>query len=56
MKKLNNVRVKEQYDIEVSDRCKSVESLDDCVGIIMIWESIKESRKSLAKTHTPVLS
>jgi hypothetical protein len=51
LKKLNNVVVKEQYQVEISNRFTTLENFDDDdddVDISRAWESIRENMKASA--------
>jgi hypothetical protein len=43
LKKLNDVEVKEKYQVEISNRFADLESLDECFDINNAWESITEN-------------
>jgi hypothetical protein len=43
LKKLNDVEVKEQYQVEISNRFAALESLDESFDINNAWESIRET-------------
>jgi hypothetical protein len=52
LKKLNDVEVKEQYQVKMSNRCAPMENLDDDhddMNINTAWESIRENIKSSAR-------
>jgi 50S ribosomal subunit-associated GTPase HflX len=49
LKKLNEVEVKEQYCVEVSNRFAALEDLDAEVKITSTWEMIRENIKISAK-------
>jgi hypothetical protein len=51
LKKLNDVEVKEKYQIEISNRFSALESLDKCFDINNAWESIREKIKTSAKDN-----
>jgi len=42
LKKLNDVEVKEQYQVKISNRFAALENLDDDVDINRAWESIRK--------------
>ena len=47
--KLNELEVRKQYDMEISNRSAALENLNDSDDIIRAWESIKENIKTSAK-------
>jgi hypothetical protein len=49
LKKLNEVEVKEQFCVEVSNRFAALEDLDAGVGCNSAWEAIRENTKISAK-------
>jgi hypothetical protein len=49
LKKLNDVEVKEQFRVEVSNRFAALEDLDSEVEINSAWETIRENIKISAK-------
>jgi hypothetical protein len=49
LNKLNEVEGKEQYRVEISNRCMALESLDDDGDINRAWQTIKENMKVSAK-------
>jgi hypothetical protein len=49
MKKLQDVEVKERYQVEISNRFAGLESLDESFDINNAWESIRENIKTSAK-------
>jgi hypothetical protein len=49
LKKLNEVEAKEQYHVEVSNRCAVSEDLDAGVEINSAWEMIRKNIKISAK-------
>jgi hypothetical protein len=49
LKKLNDVVVKEQFRVEVSNRFAASEDLDTEVEINSAWETIRENIKFAAK-------
>jgi hypothetical protein len=51
LKKLNDVEVKEKYQIEISNRFAALESLDESFDINNAWESIRENIKNSAKDN-----
>jgi hypothetical protein len=51
LKKLNDVEVKEKYQVEISNRFAALESLDECFDINNAWESIREKTKTSAKEN-----
>jgi hypothetical protein len=42
LKRLDDVEVKEKYQVEISNRFAALESLDESFDIINDWESIRE--------------
>jgi hypothetical protein len=42
LKKLNDVEVKEQYQVKISNSFAALENLDDDVDITRAWESIRK--------------
>jgi hypothetical protein len=51
LKKLNDVEVKEKYQVEISNRFAALESLDESSDINNAWESIRENIKTSAKEN-----
>jgi hypothetical protein len=51
LKKLNDVEVKEKYQIEISNIFAALESLDESFDINNAWESIRENIKTSAKEN-----
>jgi hypothetical protein len=51
LKKLNDVGVKEQYQVEISNRFGALESLDESFDINNAWESMRENIKISAKEN-----
>jgi hypothetical protein len=49
LKKLNKVKGKEQYHVEISNRFATLENLDTEVDINRAWETIRENIKISAK-------
>ena len=49
MRKLNELEVKEQYQIEITNRFAALEDLDVDEDINRAWENIKENIKTSAK-------
>jgi hypothetical protein len=49
LKKLNKVKGKEQFHVEVSHRLAALEDLDTNEDINSAWETIRENIKILAK-------
>jgi hypothetical protein len=43
LKKLDDVEVKEKYQVEISNRFAALESLDESFDINNAWESIREN-------------
>jgi 50S ribosomal subunit-associated GTPase HflX len=48
-KKLNEVKAKEQYQVEISNRFTALHNLDDEVDINRAWETMRENIKISAK-------
>jgi hypothetical protein len=51
LKKLNDVEAKEKYQVEISNRFSTIESLDESFDINNAWESIRENIKTSAKEN-----
>jgi hypothetical protein len=51
LKKLNDVEVKEEYQVEISNRFAALESLDERFDINNTWKSIRDNIKTLAKDN-----
>jgi hypothetical protein len=51
LKKLNVLEVKEKYQVEISNRFATLESLDESSEINNAWESIRENIKTSAKEN-----
>jgi hypothetical protein len=51
LKKLNDIEVKEKYQVEISNRFAALESLDESFDINNAWESIRENIKTSAKDN-----
>jgi hypothetical protein len=49
LKKLDDVEVKEKYQLDISNRFAALESLDESFDINNAWESIRENIKTSAK-------
>jgi len=49
LKKLNNLEVRKQYQIEITNIVAALENLSDDEDINMAWENIKEDIKTSAK-------
>jgi hypothetical protein len=49
LKKLDDVEVKEKYQVEISNRFAVLESLDESFDINNVWEGIRENTKISAK-------
>ncbi|PNF31408.1 hypothetical protein B7P43_G04074 [Cryptotermes secundus] len=49
LKKLNEVEGKEQYCVEISNRCAALENLDTEVDVNKAWETIRKNIKISAK-------
>jgi hypothetical protein len=50
-KKLDDVEVKEKYQVEISNRFTALESYDESFHINNAWESIRENTKTSAKDN-----
>jgi hypothetical protein len=55
-KKLNNVKVKEQYHVYISNRFAALKGLDGNVDISRAWDSIRENVKTAKETLWVVMS
>jgi hypothetical protein len=51
LKKLNDVEIKEKYQVEISNRFVALESLDESFDINNAWESIRENIKTSAEDN-----
>jgi hypothetical protein len=51
LKKLDDIEVKEKYQVEISNRFAALESLDERFDINKAWESIRENIKTSAKDN-----
>jgi hypothetical protein len=51
LKKLDDVEVKEKYQVEISNRFAALESLDESFDINNAWENIRENIKTSAKDN-----
>ena len=49
LRKLNNLEVSKQYQIEISERSEALENLNNSEYINRAWENIKEYIKTPAK-------
>ena len=49
MRKLNEPEVREQYQIEITNRFAALENLNDDEDVNRTWEHIKENMKTSAK-------
>ena len=49
LRKLNELEVRKQYQIEITNRFAALENLSDSEGINKAWENIKENIKTSAK-------
>jgi hypothetical protein len=47
--KLNDVEVKEQYQVKITNRSAALEKCDDNVDMNTAWENIRENIKTSAK-------
>jgi hypothetical protein len=48
VRKLNEMEVRKQYQIEITNRCAALENLSDGENINRAWENIKENIKPSA--------
>jgi hypothetical protein len=51
LKKLSDIEVKEQYQVEMSYRFAALKNLGDSLDINSTWESIRENIKASAKQN-----
>jgi hypothetical protein len=51
LKQLDDVEVKEKYQVEISNRFASLESLEESFDVNNAWESIRENIKTSAKEN-----
>jgi hypothetical protein len=51
LKKLDDVEVKEKYQVEITDRFAALEGLGESFDINNAWESIRENIKTSAKEN-----
>jgi hypothetical protein len=51
LKKFNDVEVKENYQVEISNRYEALEGLDESFDTGNAWESITENIKTSAKDN-----
>jgi hypothetical protein len=51
LKRLDDVEVKEKYQVEISNRFAALESLHESFDINNAWESIRENIKTSAKDN-----
>jgi hypothetical protein len=51
LKKLDDIEVKEKYQVEISNRFATLETLDESFDINNSWESIRENIKTSAKDN-----
>jgi hypothetical protein len=51
LKKLDDIEVKEKYQVEISKRFAALESLDESFDINNAWESIRGNIKTSAKEN-----
>jgi len=49
LRKLNELEVRKQYQIEITNRFAALENLNDVKDINRAWENIKECTRTLAK-------
>jgi len=51
LRKLNELEVRKQYQIKISNGFAALESLSDCEDIKRTWENIKENIKTSVKKN-----
>jgi hypothetical protein len=51
LKKLDDVEVKEKYQVDISNRFEALENLDESFDINNAWESIRENIRTSAKVN-----
>jgi hypothetical protein len=51
LKRLDDIEIKEKYQVEISNRFAALESLDESFNINNAWESIRENIKTSAKVN-----
>ena len=49
LRKLNEMEVRKQYQVQITNRFAALENLSDCEDINRAWENIKENIKASAK-------
>ena len=49
LRKLNELEVRKQYKIQITNRFAALENLSDCENVNRAWENIKENLKTPAK-------
>jgi hypothetical protein len=49
LRKLNELEIRKQYQIKISNKFVDLENLSDCEDINRAWENIKENIKTSAK-------
>jgi hypothetical protein len=49
LRKVNKIKVREQYELKISNRGTALESLDECADINRASKDIKEKNKIAAK-------
>jgi hypothetical protein len=49
LRKLDDIKVKEKYQVEILNRFAALDNLDESFDINSAWESIKENIKTSAK-------
>jgi hypothetical protein len=57
LRKLNDAKVKEEYQVKITNRFADLENFDDNVDMNRAWENIRENIKTSAKErigHVPV--
>jgi hypothetical protein len=55
LRKLNDLEVRKQYRIEITNRFASLENLSDDEDINRAWESIKENIKTSTNSYAPLV-
>ena len=51
LRKLNELEVRKQYQIEITNMCAALENLSDDEDINKAWKNIKENIKTSAKSY-----
>jgi len=49
LRKLNELKVRKQYQIKISNRFAAFENLSDSEDVKMVWENIQENIKTSVK-------